>query len=359
MASAIVFGGTFARAGWVLGTARIAHRVWQIYWFHIGLFLAVFVLLAATDAAGLNPDRHHVGSLNLWNVLEEPAAALVGLATLRWVPNYFDVLPMYLVVLAMIPVAVALARVSPMLAVAASALVWLLAQRSVMGWAGLGEYQLRLPAEPWSDRTWFFNPFGWQLVFFTGFALMRGWLPRPPVTPALIGAAVAVLLASLALSSIGFRLWELGPVKAAFVAATGCAETGFGACNPVFDWRQAHQLWWDKTDLSILHYAHFVALAYVAWALAGPDGRNLVAAGAGLWRRLRDAVVDVACVVGRQSLAVFVLSMWLSQVAGIVLDLAGRDAGTVALVNLGGIATLVLAALVVGWFRSQPWRAAR
>ena len=31
-----------------------------------------------------------------------------------------------------------------------------------------------LPAEPWSDRVWFFNPFGWQLVFFTGFALMAG-----------------------------------------------------------------------------------------------------------------------------------------------------------------------------------------
>ena len=46
---------------------------------------------------------------------------------------------------------------------------------------GLMHLHLGFPAEPWSDRKWYFNPFGWQLVFFTGFALMRGWIPKPPV----------------------------------------------------------------------------------------------------------------------------------------------------------------------------------
>lgn len=359
MASAIVFGGTFARAGWALGTARVAFRVWQIYWAHIGLFLALFVLLAFVDASGMNPGRHYVGSLNLWKILDEPAQALLGIATLRWVPNYLDILPMYLVILAMVPIAVALARISPRLALAVSALVWVLAQGSIMGALGLGAYQLRLPAEPWSDRTWFFNPFGWQLIFFCGFAFLRGWLPKPPVTPVLVWSAVAVLVAGLALSTVGLRIWEIDIVKAAYISFTGCVESGFGACNPVFDWRQSHALWWDKTDLSMLHIVHFLALAYLAFVVAGPDGARLRPSGTGRWDRVRDTAVEVTVVVGRQSLAVFVFAMALSQVAGLVLDLAGRGSGTVALVNLGGLALIVLCALVVGWFRSQPWRAAR
>ena len=46
-----------------------------------------------------------------------------------------------------------------------------------MGWLGLAALHLAFPAEPWSDRTWFFNPFGWQLIFFTGFALHARMAP--------------------------------------------------------------------------------------------------------------------------------------------------------------------------------------
>ncbi|MFW5698630.1 MAG: OpgC domain-containing protein [Planctomycetota bacterium] len=31
-------------------------------------------------------------------------------------------------------------------------------------------FDLQLPAEWWSDRPWFFDPFAWQCLFFTGFA---------------------------------------------------------------------------------------------------------------------------------------------------------------------------------------------
>ncbi|MEM8591271.1 MAG: OpgC domain-containing protein, partial [Pseudomonadota bacterium] len=44
MASAIAFGGTYQRAGWVLGTARVGFRVWQVYWAHVGLFVATAAL---------------------------------------------------------------------------------------------------------------------------------------------------------------------------------------------------------------------------------------------------------------------------------------------------------------------------
>ena len=38
MASAIAFGGAFLRRGWLMGTARVLFRCWQVYWAHICLF---------------------------------------------------------------------------------------------------------------------------------------------------------------------------------------------------------------------------------------------------------------------------------------------------------------------------------
>lgn len=359
MASAIAFGATFDRAGWALGTARVAYRVWQIYWTHICTFLLLAVLLAAVDAAGWHPDKVYIGSLNLWKLFEAPAQQLIGLLTLTYVPNYFDILPMYMAVLAMVPLAMALSRISlPLLAVLSIA-IWLLAQRSLLDWIGLGGAYLALPAEPWSDRVWFFNPFAWQLLFFTGFAFLRGWLPAPPVRPDLLGLAIAIVLASFVLSSRGFWLFETAPLKAAYIALTGCVETGFGACNPVFDWRQEHAAWYDKTDFSILHYVHFLALAYLAWAAAGTGGVRLIATGTGCLARIREETVAVFMQVGQQSLAVFVFSMVLAQVNGYLLDIIGRNAFTWTLINLTGLGLLVACAQTVGWFKSQPWKTSR
>ena len=47
MASAIAFGGAFARRGWWLGTARVLFRCWQVYWAHICLFFFTAMTTAA------------------------------------------------------------------------------------------------------------------------------------------------------------------------------------------------------------------------------------------------------------------------------------------------------------------------
>src|SRR6516165_11275811 len=64
-ASAIAFGSVFARRGWAIGTIRIAYRIWQLYWAHIGLFL---VLVTISVAAA----RLHIGT-------RDDAAAGLGL----------------------------------------------------------------------------------------------------------------------------------------------------------------------------------------------------------------------------------------------------------------------------------------
>ncbi|KIT15796.1 OpgC family protein [Jannaschia aquimarina] len=359
MASAIAFGRTFDRAGWVLGTGRVAYRVWQIYWAHICLFVALAAMLAAIDATGWHPDKSYVGGLNLVRFFEDPATQLPALLTLTYVPNYFDILPMYMIVLVMMPVVVLLARISLPLLAACSLTVWIFAQEAFLVWAGVPQLHLAFPAEPWSDRNWFFNPFGWQLIFFTGFAFMRGWIPRPPVTAWLIGLALAVVLVSMVLSSVGFRFFQIEAVKDAYTAMTGCTETGFGRCNPVYDWRQANRPWFDKTDFGPLHYIHFLALAYLAWAAAGEGGHRLISAGRGLVARIYDELIAVITKVGQQSLAVFIFSMVLARVNGYLLDVIGRDAFTWTLINLTGFGLLVACAHSAAWFKSQPWRVKR
>ena len=321
MASAIAFGAVFERRGWWMGAARIAHRVWQVYWSHVALFMAVLALVMFLTS--LETGKNYVLALNLGHVFDLSKGALTGLLTLTYVPNYFDILPMYLVILAMIPLVMALAHVSPWAVAAACGAMWAWANLKVVGLDGID-----LPAEPWSNRDWFFNPFGWQLVFFTGFAFMRGWLPAPPVKRWLVALAAIVVLASVPFAY--FRILDAAP-----------------------ELRAIHKdlwVWRDKTDFGVLRYVHFLATAYLAWVAVGPMGARITD-----WGRLT-VVVDVIRKVGQQSLAVFMTSMFLAQLAGFALDQMGRSHATMALVNLGGFAVIIAVAYGVAWFKRQPWK---
>ncbi len=218
----------------------------------------------------------------------------------------------------------------------AMALVWLFAQGRLLEMFGIGHLALDLPAEPWSERTWFFNPFGWQLVFFTGFAFMLGWIPKPPVTWWLILLSLVIVLGNIPLSNIGVR------------------EFGFDWAR---DWRIANRVWITKSDFGILRYVQFLSLAYLFWVAAGENGHRLVAKGTSLGSKAWDLIVRNVMKVGQQSLAVFVFSMTLARVIGFTLDQIGRTTAIVTAANLIGMALLLLVAYGVAWFKSQPWRA--
>ncbi|MGB7241208.1 MAG: OpgC domain-containing protein [Sulfitobacter sp.] len=334
MASAIAFGRGFDTVGWRLGSARVGFRVWQVYWAHIGLFMAVATLLAAIDLYG-GFDKHYIGSLNLWKFFADPAPQMVGLMTLTYVPNYFDILPMYMVVLLMMPIIMALSRVHLGLVAGFMILVWLMAQKALVTAFGLESLHFALPAEPWSQRNWFFNPFGWQLIFFTGFAFMRGWIPKPPVSVLLVVLAAVIVLANVPFSNIGMR------------------EFGFDWAR---DWRIANKPLINKSDFGILRYVHFLSLAYLCWVAAGDKGARLLAVGENVVARIWQRVLAVILKVGQQSLAVFVVSMFMARVMGFVMDMMGRETLTVVLVNFAGAGVLIATAFGAGWFKSQPWR---
>ncbi len=331
MASAIAFGGAFLRKGWWMGTARVGFRIWQVYWAHICLFFFVAMSMAALDLSGAF-DKSYVNALNLQHFFNDPMPQMVGLFTLTYVPNYFDILPMYLVVLALMPLAMGLSRLGVWAVGVASVAVWLVAQADF----------LALPAEPWSDRQWFFNPFGWQLLFFTGFAFMRGWLPAPPVSNTLIWGAVAFLVLSAPFGSWKVFLWvqTAAPDLAAEIRKV---------------WSITDVLR-EKTDFGLFRYVHFLSLAYLGWVAAGTHGHRLIATGHSAAARTWQVVLKLITKVGQQSLAVFVFSMAAARLIGVFLDIFGRDFATVLFANLFGFALIIGVAYLAGWFKSHPWK---
>lgn len=450
MASALAFGGIFARAGWWLGTARIAHRIWQVYWAHIGIFLVTALLLFSTDHFGVgDPAVRYIERPYIVPFFTQTGEALLGLLTLGYVPGLFDILPMYIAILAMIPVVMlihrALGTAAVLIAVGA---MWLCANLS--GWAlevedpaTLGTFGerlyttgqalsfLSLPGNPWGDGRWFFNPFAWQIVFFSGFVLGMKWVPAPPRSRRLFWVAVAFVL--MVVPFAWFKIHR-GLYLPDEWAVQNWIEATRDAIRP---------LWW-KTEQGALRYLHFLATAYIAWMLVGTGGRrlsegfaaprsakplalalagvvlvltvpytyvdliknhvpplndffvwllddrapallgislfahpdrigllqiaHLIAAAVLLWAAIGGAarhwvthdlvgyVVPVIRKVGTQSLACFMVSIPLSQIDGLLLDIMGRAPWSWWLVNCFGMGMLIATAYFVGWIKGSPWR---
>ncbi|MEM1382605.1 MAG: OpgC domain-containing protein [Pseudomonadota bacterium] len=440
MASALAFGAVFSNKSWWLGSARIAFRVWQVYWAHIGVFLVSALLMIAIDHYGLGPEgKEYAKWPSIIRLFTDTQDALLGLFTLTYIPGLFDILPMYLVILAMVPAVMGLHALGGRWAVfAAMGVTWAAAQ--LAGYArgaddivdptmlqaaliALGEplQWMNFRGSPFNDsHTWFFNPFGWQLIFFTGFSFGMGWIPAPPVKLWLIALCAAILFLILPVAWVKLYAWMTGYLP----------ETWGGAF--LWDAREALRPIWWKSWQGLGRYVHFLALAYVAWVAVGPRGVRLSegfepAAPAGIWalraaaavalvtipyayideikwlspaidnailsvypalynqlglaqiahlialivlvwaaigeegRRwiARDMVVRSVPViqkVGTQSLAVFLVSIVLSRFNGFLLDVIGRDVWTRAGVNLWGFAVLIATAYIVSWFKRQPWR---
>jgi poly(3-hydroxybutyrate) depolymerase len=311
MTASIAFGGTFLRQGWLIGTARIAYRCLQLYAAQIGMFFAVAVVVVlGTRWYG---DTDYVALAQFQRFFNDPSDALVGLFTLTYVPHYIDILPLYIVALAMVPVAMALARLSPRLVLLASVALYLIANL----------YHLDLPANADDQPMWYFNPFAWQLIFFTGFALRRGWVKVPLDSKLLLWTSVAILVAGLAISL---------PSVFERVAAIDAFRI----------WIDSHS---NKTFMDPLQYVHFLASAYVALVVLKAREHVL------LTTPLRPFV---KC--GQQALSIFTSGMVLSYIGGMIFDHAGTGALTQIAVNGVTFALLFAIAYGVAWFKAAPWK---
>lgn len=305
LASAFAFGRVFLRQGYGAGLFRVLSRLWQVYWAHIGLAL---VMMALSVAGWKLTGTDYPARLGLGWFYREPGDGLFSLMTLTFTPAFLDILPMYLVLLAMLPLVMLLGRLSPLLAMAALLVLWLIAQIT----------HLNLPGGQGPGGMWFFNPFAWQLVFFTGFAFGLGWLKAPAFEKGvLFWACTAFLVASVPLN-----FWAIHEV---FPALGELHERLIGVDG--------------KTNLNPLLYLHFLASAYVVLTLIDP---------------YRERLADFRPIieVGQQALATFMASIALAWSLGMVLDVTGRDWLTITAANLVGLAGLIAVARLAKRYKS-------
>lgn len=301
LACGLAFGGAYRREGWAAGTRRIGRRALQLWGAQIAAFLGFALLMLAIDhALGTHEyrDRYALDFL-----ASQPFAAIAALAGLRYVPIFFDILPLYIVLLAAMPLVMLLARLQLMLVMAASGGLWLLAQLAPLG----------LPAHPLSDRIWYFDPLAWQFLFLIGFGAAAGWFAPPQATRARILLAAAAIILCVPLTFWAFHeAWP--PLRELFLLLYPAEAI---------------------TTLHPLRLAHVLALGWLFAALLAPVRTTL---GQG-------ALAPIV-LVGQQSLTTFLCGVFLSALAGVALDLIGRGALAVAAVNLAGMAALVAAAHV-------------
>lgn len=370
MASALAFGAVFAQRGWLLGAARVVFRVWQVYWAHISVVFATVVLMALLDRTGMGaPDKIYTNWWPVAGFFDDPKTAFPALFTLTYVPGLFDILPMYLVILAMIPLVMLAHRFGGRPAALGFVVALWLATQLALWRRALGAEEthmlgealaslgggfafLALPSNPWGAGTWFFNPFGWQIVFFTGFAFGMRWLPAPPVDRRLILMAAAYLIVSIPFAWFKIHSGEYLPYDWALRVWVAEGREFFG---PLI----------AKSGVGLFRYVHFLALAYLAWA----------AVGAGGWR-LTNGWRPLGAVTSRAALAALAIAAVLTAPYAYVDEIRAAspalDAwllttmeryglvahptriGLLQLVHLGALLTLVWAAIGAGW---REWAA--
>jgi hypothetical protein len=311
-AAALAYSGIFLRASFPVATARVAKRVLELYACNLGLFFTIAALCAAGNRF-LQTEVDYIDLLNFTYFFEHTQECLLGLFSIRYVPNYFDILTMYMAVLSIMPLLMVFSRVHRVLAILVSLCLYLT----------VPIFNLELPAELAYERPWFFNPFAWQMLFYTGFAFSVGWIKPPPVCRLLTVLCSVYILLSIPLSYF--------PVF-----------SNFEWLNNI---RIFLQPFVDKTNLGILRYAHFLCLAYLAVAFL--KGKEHLLHG-------KAAVLVVK--TGQQALPVFLTGIAMSFMGGMALDIWGRSIPKSLVVNAAGMLLLILTAYVVAWFKSQPWR---
>ena len=312
VASGLAFGGLFVKRGFWLGTVRVAHRVWQIYWAHLATFVAVVALTIYLAGAFGRPA--YITNLQHDVLLTHPRQAILGLVSLTYLPPLFDILPLYIVMLAMIPLVMAartLGNAVPFLLVGvAYLLVWTIG--------------LHLPANPTVPKqVWLFNPFAWQLLFFTGFFIAMKWIPLPaPGTPWATVASVIIVLAAVPLS------WHVLTDNFAIFA------TVRDALVPAS----------ERTNFHLVRFVHFLATAYLAVSLV-----------AAYPRLVSSLPARILATTGRETLAGFIASIPIAILGGTMLDVYGASPRVVLTATGLSWAGIIATALVASYVKSKPW----
>ena len=308
----MVYGRAMERQGFLVGGVRVYHRVWQLYVAHVFLFMIFLAMVAHTESA-LNKSLY-AEEFGATNFLSEPGLALLQALMLQFQPAFMDILPLYIVLLAVLPFVLAGFRSWPGAMFLASFALWLAVQF---------DNRVALVAYPGPDRLWFFNPFAWQALFLLG--AWFGWRNIHGGVSWLSRRWLFWLAATLSLAGFLIRFnWTLHDFH-----------------DPIPVLISGKLLWpfLSKTDLGVLRLANVLALALLVASLIRREARFF--AGWGAWPFL---------VCGRNSLYIFCLGILLSVLGHLVLNEFFGGLAMQLAVSIAGVVIMIAVAALLEWF---------
>jgi hypothetical protein len=223
--------GPIVKAGNLLAaTKRLWMRAWQMYVAHILLFLAFTAQIARAARKFDNP--MYKDEFNVANFLAHPDELIWQALTLRYKPVDLDVLPLYIV----------LVFTAPMM-------LWAMVRRpnltlvgSVAVYIGARIFDWNLASYP-PGTHWYFNPFAWQLMF-----VFAAWCGTGGV------ARIWFLIQSRAVLVIALA-W----IVFSFMIVMTWHNSFLESLVPKWMVKLIYPI--DKTDLDMLRFTHFLAIA--------------------------------------------------------------------------------------------------
>jgi hypothetical protein len=294
-----------ARDGWRTGTADILWRAWRLYRIQLLVVVLYGAMVVAAGATFLPGEADRLG----WSfLLIDPVDALPGVLTMLYQPQLMGILPVFVWCMLLLPgFSVLEGRWGG----------WALAL-PIACYAAVWTFGLAAPSLA-PDLGIAFNPFAWQMLFLTGAWLGRRALLYGRALPFdapwarwATTAAVLMVLVGLALrlSWYGFIPWH-APV----------AETRWVI---------------GKEDLALPRMLHAWALAWLVALLVPRDAP---------WMHFFP--LRAMAIIGRYSLEVFCVGLFLSWIATTVFRLAPDWTGLEDPLLIG--AGSVLLALFARW----------
>lgn len=245
---------------------RLCGRAATVYFSQLVITEMAVALLAGASLfyhASFFLDMHNASA-----VFTDPVEAHIGLVLLSHQLGYFNILPVYVVLMC----------IAPLIAIGSRYCRWLLLPLSLCIYVVALAKGINLPTWP-VEGTWFLNPLAWQLLYILGFLFagkdgIGGWARRHHRVLFLLALPIVVLGTFVGLTHFSPRPADVPDPKLFFM--------------------------FDKTFLSPARLIHMLALTVVFAGAFGPVRR---------WFRLG---AGYFCLLGRNSLYVFCAASLLS-----------------------------------------------
>jgi hypothetical protein len=308
--AAFVYSRAMLDRGFVVASARIFKRVWQIYVAHVFLFTIYLAEISYIATKFDNP--LYAEEMGILDFLKQPDVTIVQALLLKFRPVNMDVLPLYIVLMLFLPLIIWLLQRKADLALGLSVLLYALT------W----EFDWYLPAYP--NGTWFFNPFAWQLLFVFGAWCALGGAKRMSrilSSPITLWLCVAYLVFAFCVT----LTWHV-PRLNVFMPR----------------WLESWMYPINKTDLDVLRFIHFLALAAITVHFIPAN-----------WPGLKSRWLRPVIRCGQHSLEIFCLGVFLAFAGHFVLAEVSGGAWMHFFVSVAGIVIMSAAAALFSWYKGE------